>query len=95
MRRAYLVIDPAGLHARPAADFVQAMAGVPGAARIEHGAKTANAKSILQVLGLGVRQHDRVVLDFGDVTPDDVSRVEARIASILSPATDFGEMPSV
>ena len=95
IRRAYRVIDPAGLHARPAADVVQAMAEVPGATRIEHGAKAANAKSILQVLGLGVRQHDQVVLDFGEGTADDVSRVEARIVSILSPAGDFDETPSV
>ena len=96
MRRLYRVIDPAGLHARPAADLVRAMAeAVPGPVRIEHGEKAANAKSVLQVLSLGVRQNDRVVVDFGEATPDVVTALEVRMASILFPAADPGGAPPV
>ena len=96
MRRLYRVIDPAGLHARPAADLVRAMAeAVPGSVRIEHGGKAANAKSVLQVLSLGVRQNDRVVVDFGEATADVVTALEVRMARILFPAADLGDAPPV
>jgi phosphocarrier protein HPr len=43
-----------GLHARPAAVFVQTAKQYPCAIKIIHGDRSANAKSILGVLGLGV-----------------------------------------
>ena len=86
MRRGYRVIDPTGLHARPAADFVQAMAALPGVVRMEYGGRSANAKSILQVLGLGVRPDTRIIVDFDEASPEDVAAMETRLASILEAA---------
>lgn len=86
MRRRYRVTDPTGLHARPAADFVQAMAALPGGVRMEYGERSANAKSILQVLGLGVRADTPVIVDFAEARPEDVAAMEARLASILEAA---------
>jgi len=45
-----------GLHARPAALFVQTAKRFNGDIRVTHGEKEANAKSILSVLALGVDQ---------------------------------------
>lgn len=52
-----------GLHARPAALFVQAASRLPVDVRIaKAGGEPVNAKSILAVLGLDVRGGDEVVL---------------------------------
>lgn len=52
------VRNPSGLHARPAATFVKAAAGFKSDIRIVNltrdSARTAVAKSVLGVLGLGV-----------------------------------------
>lgn len=45
-----------GLHARPAALFVQTARQFNGDIRVTHGEKEANAKSILSVLALGAEQ---------------------------------------
>lgn len=44
----------AGLHARPAAQFVQKAAQFKSKVQIVAGTKTADAKSILAVMGLGL-----------------------------------------
>ena len=46
----------AGLHARPAAEFVKTAKQFSSAIKVAHGEREANAKSILSVLTLGVDQ---------------------------------------
>lgn len=52
------VRNPSGLHARPAATFVKTAAGFQAEIRVTNltrdATKTASAKSVLGVLGLGV-----------------------------------------
>jgi phosphotransferase system HPr (HPr) family protein len=45
-----------GLHARPAALFVKTAGRFDADIRVSHGAREANAKSLLQVLTLGAEQ---------------------------------------
>ena len=57
MQKTTLTITVAiGLHARPAAQFVQTAKRMQSDIRLKHGEKQANAKSIMQVLTLGVKQ---------------------------------------
>jgi phosphocarrier protein HPr len=51
-----VLINTVGLHARPAAQFVQTAAGYSASVMIEHAGQTADAKRILQVLQLGAEQ---------------------------------------
>ena len=51
-----------GLHARPAAVFVQHAKTFQSQITLEKAEKTANGKSILSVLGLGAEQGDQVLL---------------------------------
>lgn len=51
-----------GLHARPAAIFVQTAAEYSSDIEITHQDKTVNAKSILAVLTLGVHKDAKVTL---------------------------------
>jgi len=49
------VLDPAGLHARPAAQFVRTASRFASEIVLDTGEKTANAKSLVGILGLTIR----------------------------------------
>ncbi|MFZ9828384.1 MAG: HPr family phosphocarrier protein [Candidatus Limnocylindrus sp.] len=57
-----LVPDGVGLHARPAALFVQKAAGFAAAIRVTCGDRTADGKSILGVLQLGAAAGSMVTI---------------------------------
>jgi phosphocarrier protein HPr len=56
------ITDPVGLHARPAAIVVQTAGRYQARIRLEHGDKRADARSIIQLLALGVRQGSPVTV---------------------------------
>ena len=55
-----VVENKTGLHARPAALFVQTAALYAADITLQKGDKTINAKSILMVLGLGITQGTKI-----------------------------------
>ncbi len=57
------VAHPAGLHARPAALFVQTARHFRCALTVRHGERQANAKSILGVLALGAGPGAQVTVE--------------------------------
>jgi phosphocarrier protein HPr len=67
----------AGLHARPAATFVQTAAGFHSDIQLAYKGKVANAKSILSVLGLGVTHQAEVELTVDG--PDEDAAVDALV----------------
>jgi phosphotransferase system HPr (HPr) family protein len=56
------VLDPSGLHARPAARFVQVASRFASTVRIRDGAREVDAKSLIAVLGLAIRAGSQIVL---------------------------------
>ena len=60
--RRLVVVDPAGLHARPAARFIQVASRFQSTVTIRVGDRTADAKSLIAVLGLTVRPGVEIVL---------------------------------
>ena len=62
MERTVTIGSKSGLHARPAAIFVQHAKEFHSQISVAKNEKTANAKSILSVLTLGAEQGDQVVL---------------------------------
>ena len=69
-----------GLHARPAAVFVQHAKEFQSQITVTKNDKTANAKSILSVLTLGAEQGDQVVLK---ANGDDAASAVAKLATLL------------
>lgn len=58
----YVVTDPEGLHARPAGILVKKCGGYKSTVKITRGAKTADAKKIFGVMGMGVKNGEEVTL---------------------------------
>lgn len=70
----------AGLHARPATLFVKAANRYQSAIAVRYGEKRANAKSIVAVLTLGVRQGATIVIEAEG--PDEAAAVR-ELASLV------------
>ena len=62
--RTITINDPVGIHARPAAQFAQAVTASGCTVTIaKEGGNAVPAGSILSVMGLGIKQSDAVVID--------------------------------
>jgi phosphotransferase system HPr (HPr) family protein len=75
------ILDPVGLHARPAAVLVQTAGRYQARVRLVHGEKRADARSIIQLLSLGVRQGSAIL-----VTAEGTDEEEA-LAAVLEVLT--------
>lgn len=63
MRQISLTLtNPVGLHARPAAQMVKAAAKFKSKITLEGNGRKADAKSIIMVLGMGLRQNDVITI---------------------------------
>jgi len=80
MERKVTLGSKSGLHARPAAVFVQNAKGFQSQVTLSKNEKTVNGKSILSVLSLGAEQGDQVILK---VNGDDAQLAIAKLAPLL------------
>lgn len=80
------VQNPAGLHARPAAEVVRIARGCSLQTTLAGRGKTADAKSILAVLALGVRQGDDLEVTVEGGSPAEEERVLGEIRAVLERA---------
>jgi phosphotransferase system HPr (HPr) family protein len=80
--RRLVVIDPSGLHARPAARFVQAASRFGSRIVIRHGDREADAKSLISLLGLTLRPEAEITLVAEGA---DASAAIAALAEELAP----------
>lgn len=61
--RTTVITDPVGIHARPAAEFAQAVASCGCTVTLaKEGGSPVPAGSILSIMGLGIKQGDSVTL---------------------------------
>ncbi len=56
------IVPEEGLHARPAAEFVKAAKAYNSDIRVMKGDKNANAKSSLNLMSLGAKKGDKLVI---------------------------------
>ncbi|MGE5642195.1 MAG: HPr family phosphocarrier protein [Byssovorax cruenta] len=85
----FVVMDPVGLHARPAALFVKLankFSSNVSICNVSTSGKWANAKSILSVLTCGVKQGDQI-----EVRAEGVDEAEAVEALQKLVASNFAE----
>ena len=58
----YVITDPEGIHARPAGILVKQAAGYQSSVKTAKGEKSADAKRIFGVMGLGVKTGEEVTI---------------------------------
>ena len=76
------VADPSGLHARPAARFVQAASRFESRIVLRHGGREADAKSLIALLGLTIRPSSEIVIA---AEGSDAEAALAALAAELAP----------
>jgi phosphocarrier protein HPr len=81
-----IVHHSVGLHARPAAVFVRLASSFPAKINVSKEGRSANAKSILAILSLGVNQGDKIAIE-----ADGERAEEAMQALIDLIQNNFGE----
>jgi phosphocarrier protein HPr len=62
MEKVVTVKNPTGLHARPATNLVQTASSFPCEIMLIKGDKKINAKSIMGVMSLGIKQGEQITL---------------------------------
>ncbi|HWI60504.1 MAG TPA: HPr family phosphocarrier protein [Symbiobacteriaceae bacterium] len=82
METAVILTNEAGLHARPAALFVQTAAKFKSAITVRCGEKKGNAKSMLSLLALGAKQGAEVSISADG--PDAAAAVETLVTLVRS-----------
>jgi phosphotransferase system HPr (HPr) family protein len=81
------VIDPSGLHARPAARFVQAATRFSSRIVIRENGREADAKSLIALLGLTIRPSSEITLAADGPDADEaIAALAAELAPYVSPA---------
>ncbi len=81
-----IITNVTGLHARPAAQFVQKAASFKSKIKIAGNNKVADAKSILAVMGMGLTQNSKLI-----ITADGEDEKECIIALKELIESKFGE----
>ncbi|ETY70681.1 HPr family phosphocarrier protein [Bifidobacterium moukalabense] len=82
--RNLVINDPVGIHARPAAQFAQAVtASACNVTIAKEGGNAVPAGSILSIMGLGIKQGDTVVIN---VEGDDADACADKLIGILANA---------
>jgi phosphocarrier protein len=80
------VTNPTGLHARPAAQFVQTAASFSSKVKISGNNKAADAKSILAVMSMGLSYGTEIIIA---AEGEDEKECIAALAALVE--SDFGE----
>jgi phosphotransferase system HPr (HPr) family protein len=83
LQRKVLLANPNGLHMRPSAVFVQTAARFQSSVTVMHDGKSANGKSILDLIGLGAEHGCELTLEADG--PDADTALEA-LSALLSTA---------
>lgn len=58
----YTIKDELGIHARPAGQLAKIAKGLDSEITVAKGDKTVNASRLLALMGMGVKQGDRVIV---------------------------------
>lgn len=78
--------NKAGLHARPAALFAQKASAFKSNIMVAKGGKSGNAKSIISIMGLGIKQGETIVVK---IDGPDANEAAATLKKLV--ADKFGE----
>lgn len=76
------IVNETGLHARPASELVKAASGFVSSIKILVEGREADAKSIINILSLGLRKDDEITMQIEGIDESDaLNHLKALIAS--------------
>lgn len=81
------ILNEQGLHARPASIFVKTASKFKSTVSIIHGNEVANAKSIINIMSLGLKKDEEI-----KIITEGIDEKEAMDALISIVANKFGEV---
>ena len=82
------VLDPSGLHGRPAAQVVRTSARFASRVSIEADGKSADAKSLIGLLGLTIRPGSEItIVADGPDAGDALAALRAELGATVEPAS--------
>ena len=58
----YVITDPLGIHARPAGELIKELSRFRSTITLARGEKTVDTRRIFALMGLAVKQGDRIVI---------------------------------
>lgn len=87
VKREITVINKSGLHARPAALFVQMTNKFTSDIFVEKGMQKVNAKSIMGIMALGVGKDEKITLIIDG--PDEEQAMEALVELVEKTIVDL------
>jgi len=84
-----IVIDPAGLHARPAAKVVKVASRFDSRIILRSGDRTVDVKSLIAVLGLTIRPMSEITLTADGPDADEaLAALVDELGAAVSPSSD-------
>ena len=87
--RTLTILDPSGLHARPAARFVQVASRFTSRILIRQGEREADAKSLIALLGLTIRPSSQITLSAeGSDAEEALTALITELGSYAAPVAD-------
>lgn len=76
----YTISDPLGIHARPAGLLAKAAKEYPDTTvTIEKEGEKAKATQLMKLMGMGIRQGDRIIVTAEGASEDEAARMMERI----------------
>lgn len=79
----FTIIDPIGIHARPAGQLCKAVGGLGSSVKIATDKKEADARRMMAVMGLGVKGGDTVTFKVeGATEEEDAAKLEGILKEI-------------
>ena len=86
--RRLIVLDPAGLHARPAAQVVRTASRFQSRIELRAGDRTADVKSLIALLGLTIRPQSEITLAADGPDADAaLTALEAELGAAVIPSS--------
>ena len=67
---AYTITDPVGIHARPAGILVKEIKKYASTVTVTKGEKSVNARKLMALMGMGIRQGDTVTVSVDGADED-------------------------
>lgn len=77
------IIDPIGLHARPASELTKIASTFTSEIKIISNGKEGNAKSIMNIMALGIRKDNEITIEaIGSDAEEAIERIQSELIKL-------------